>query len=180
MGPPDPEQPSTDVAATRGVADPEPPQLRPEEAGVDPSQRAGTPDPHPVVIVDRPVIGQSEIVAAIREAGTAFRGAAPQVLLAGITGDLTSRLDRREQEIADLRTKLSEETVARVRAEERLNAIKDRTASNDLLKILGGAAIGAGIRELFQGQITVGLIGIAIGLILARFGGASLPRLWGS
>jgi hypothetical protein len=162
-----------------GREDLEPPQISPEEARIDPSQARGAPTPPPAALApNRAAIGHSEIVAAIREAGTAFRGAAPQVILARWAEDLNDRLDRREEEIADLRAQLMRETEARVRSEEKFAALERKTASEDLLKVIGGAVLGAGIALMVDGKIVLGIAGTILGLVLARFGGASIPRLW--
>src|SRR5262249_8128773 len=161
------------------VADPEhePEELpTPADAGVDPSQALGPTAAPPVPALPSQALAQSELSAAIREAGAAFRGAAPQVLLAHWAEELHRRLDRGEDEIADLRREVADLREEKARLEERAKTVKEKNAADDLLKVGGGAIIGAGVSEMIAGRWVTGLLAILSGLILARFGGASIPR----
>lgn len=150
----------------------------PEDSGVEPSQVEASIEAAAVVPVSRDLkdaIGQSTLTAAIREAGTAFRAAAPQIIFAHWSEDLTRRLDGREREVTDLRQELMTEREQRARLEERLSTISERNAAQDFLKVVGGAVLGLGLTHALSGGYFLGVIIIIFGALLAYFGGVSIP-----
>lgn len=153
------------------------PALEPRESGVDPSQQAPSADAAALVRVVRPevqsAIGQSELAAAIREIGTT----APQILVSRWAEDSHRRLDRREQEVANLRDEISTLREDRARLDERLKTIGKQNAAQDLLKVAGGAVIALGLTVAWEGRYFLGGVITILGALLAYFGGATIPGL---
>ena len=110
-------------------------------------------------------LAHSEMVAAIKEAGDAFRTKAPQVILGHWAADYQRRLDRREAEVADLEDQVASLREERAALRTELHSLKQTNLGGSLLQILGGAVLGTGL----AGVSTVSAwqdAGPAIGLIL--------------
>lgn len=158
------------------------PAAEPEESGVIPSQTTppeGAASLVPISHADpKDALGQSQFAAAVREIGSAFRSVAPQILLSRWGEDLHRRMDRLEGDLRATREQLTVVREDRAGLQERLTALGERSAAQDLLKVLGGAVLGLGLTlTLLSDRYLLGGIVVIFGALLAYFGGASIPRL---
>jgi hypothetical protein len=151
-----------------------PPPPQPTDPGVDPVQSHVDPATFQAPTDLTSGLAQGQFAAAIREAGAAFRAVAPQVVMARWAEDYHRRLDEREAEIRALREELTSVKVEHAQLEERLRSLTGKNRAEDVLKIMGGAAVGAGVQELIGGRYFVGGICVLVGLVLAYLGGAVL------
>lgn len=105
-----------------------------QETGTTLEQALGETVPVRIPVTDpREGIANTPFGLALWNATEAFRSVAYQTLIAQRGTDVHRRLDRREDELSALQNRFSDERVERVRAEERLGAVTDRQARDDIL-----------------------------------------------
>jgi hypothetical protein len=150
--------------------EPSGPRTEPVQTGASAIARTRPPD-------SRAGIEQSRLASAIRES-EAVRNLAAATVIQGWVQEDHERRRRTEDELQETRAHLDEERAARIRAETRLEEVTKNRTAQDMMILVGGAALGFGFSSLYAQAWALGAIGVVGGLLVSGAGFllAGLPR----